>query len=231
MYEYSYLYAVLSVGIFWLTFYLLRPDLRQSMVKLSVLFGIGGVLSEFMYASDWWRPNTLLGTTVSIEDFFFGFFFAGSVAICYEVIFRKTHMQRSNLPKWPIKFRYTTLIVCASFFGSTLILSLHSFIATIVAFGVCIIYMLLVRTDLFLNAIVGAIFSFILALVFFGVPELINSGWIASTWSFQNLSGHFIWYLPLEDFVWFLMAGAFIAPLHKFWKNNQSTCFPQEHEG
>lgn len=222
MYEYSYLYATISVGLFWGYFFLIRPDLRPVMVLLSSLFGIGGILSEFVYASDWWDPITLTGTIVGVEDFLFGFFFSGSVAVCYEVIFCKTNEKREQLPKWPVRFRYIALIICIVFFGSTLVFFLHSFIATILAFGICILLILGLRRDLLANAVTGAIFSSLLAFTFFGVPELIHSGWIDSTWSFQNLSGIFVLYVPLEDFIWFIMAGTFIAPLYKFWKNMQS---------
>jgi len=229
MYEYSYLYATLAVGIFWAFFFTIRPDLRSTMLVLSLLFGIGGVLSEFVYAGDWWDPITLTGTTVGIEDFLFGFFFSGSVAVCYEVIFIRTYEKREHTPRWPVRFRYIALIICTVFFGSTLVFMLHSFVATVLAFGSCIVLILTMRRDLFINAATGALFASILAFTFFGVPELLNSGWIKSTWSFHNLSGIFVLHVPLEDFIWFIMAGAFIAPLHKFWKNNRSIAiFSQE---
>ncbi|GAV19897.1 hypothetical protein MMIC_P0855 [Mariprofundus micogutta] len=228
MYEYSYLYATLSVGIFWGFFFLIRPDLRPTMLIISFLFGIGGLLSEFVYAGDWWDPVTLTGTTVGIEDFLFGFFFSGSVAVCYEVIFIRGYEKREHTPKWPVRFRYIALITCTVFFGSTLVFMLHSFVATVLAFGICIVLILSLRKDLINNAVTGSLFSCIMAFTFFGVPEWINSGWVKATWSFHNLSGIFVLHVPLEDFIWFAMAGAFIAPLHKFWKNNRSIALSEQ---
>jgi hypothetical protein len=222
MYEFSYLAATLSLGVFWLCFFIIRPDLRPVMLKLSCLFGIGGVASEYVYINDWWSPVTLFGTAVGIEDFLFGFFFSGSVAVCYEVFCNAECQQRKKTPKWPFRFRYIALIICIVFFGSALVLRLHSFIATVLAFGTCIAIIMVYRRDLFGNACFSSLFGGLLSFVFFGFPERLTPGWIESSWALENLSGHFVFYVPLEDFIWFLMAGAFIGPLQKFWKNSRA---------
>ncbi|PJA32250.1 MAG: hypothetical protein CO187_04985 [Zetaproteobacteria bacterium CG_4_9_14_3_um_filter_53_7] len=226
MYEFSYLYGTMAFAPFWFYSFWVRPDLRSTMLVLSSLFGIGGVLSEFIYSRDWWEPVFFSGTTgAGIEDFLFGFFFSGSVAVFYEIVFNKTYETRDVTPQLPIRFRYIALFFCTVFFGSALILGLHSFSATVLAFGISIVYILTLRKDLLPNAIIGALFSSFLALLFFGIPELLTMGWVESTWSLHNLSGNFILHMPAEDFIWFLLAGAYIAPLHKFWKNNISVAY------
>jgi len=226
MYEFSYLYGTMAFAPFWFYCFLIRPDLRPTMLTLSSLFGIGGVLSEFIYSRDWWEPIFFSGTTgAGIEDFLFGFFFSGCVAVFYEIVFNKTYEKRHDCANFTTKFRYIALFFCSLFFGSALILNLHSFSATVLAFGISTIYILSCRKDLIPNAITGALFSSFLALLFFGIPELLTSGWVESTWSLHNLSGNFILHMPAEDFVWFLLAGAYIAPLHKFWKNNISVAY------
>jgi len=227
MYEYSYLSGALVFSPFWIYFYLVRADLRSTMLTLSILFGIGGILSEFIYSRDWWDPIFISGRSLGagLEDFLFGFFFSGSVASFYEVTFNKAYTAKTKVPRFPVRFRYIALIFCSTFFGSALIFKMHSFTATVLAFGISIIFILVLRKDLIPNAIIGALFSCFLGFMFFAIPELLNTGWIASTWSFSNLSGNFVFHVPMEDFIWFLMAGAFIAPLHKFWKNNKSTAY------
>lgn len=220
MYEYSYLYGIIAFVPIWLYCFIVRPDLRHPMLILSVLFGIGGILSNFfVYGHDWWEPQFVTGTTIGIEDFLFGFFFSGSVAVFYEIVFNKTYKSIDQSPRFPIRFRYIALTVCSLFFGSALIFNFHSFSATVLTFGICTLYMLSQRKDLIPNSIFGSLFAAFLAFLFFGIPELLTTGWVESTWSFQNLSGTFILHVPMEDFVWFVMAGAFIAPLYKFWKN------------
>ncbi|MBU1215130.1 MAG: hypothetical protein KKF58_00270 [Gammaproteobacteria bacterium] len=220
-YKFSYLFAVVSVGCFWLYCYWSRPDLRRMLLRISVIFGIGGVTSEFIYASDWWHPTTLTGTMIGIEDFLFGFFFAGTVAMGYEVVLNKTYQARGErLSK--CRFRYIALSILALFFGSTLVFGLHSFLATILAFGLCTAWMLSQRVDLIPNALFSAALGCLLGFIFFGAPELVTPGWVEATWSFDKLSGHFILHMPLEDFFWFTAAGAFIGPLIKFRKNYQT---------
>ncbi|EAU54072.1 hypothetical protein AL013_00655 [Mariprofundus ferrooxydans] len=230
MYTYSYLYACLALAPFWLFFFVSRADLRQTMLKLSALFGIGGVLSEFIYISDWWNPVTVTGTPVGIEDFLFGFFFSGSAAVCYEICFKTAYEDRQHPLKWPFKFRYIALLICSFFFGSAILFDLDSFTATILAFGTCSFLMLAFRRDLLINALFSSIFAGALAFVFFGIPELLTPGWIKATWSMNYLSGHVVIYVPLEDFIWFLMAGAFIGPLYKFWKNKGPLAIIREQD-
>jgi len=220
IYSYSYLIGTLAVGVFWVHFFFVRSDLRSPMLLLSFLFGLGGVLSEFVYIRDWWSPVTVTGTSVGIEDFLFGFFFSGAVAMAYEVMLKKAYVPHETCRR-PIRFRYIALIISAVFFGSALVFNLSSFIATVLAFGICTFLMLSLRRDLLGNAALSSLFATFLALVFFGVPELIHSGWITSTWSFENLSGDFVFYIPVEDLIWFAMAGAFIGPLFKYWKKYQ----------
>jgi hypothetical protein len=51
-----------------------RPDLRRFIIRIGIMGGIAGIISEAWYFQDYWRPQTLLGTGVaSIEDFLFGF--------------------------------------------------------------------------------------------------------------------------------------------------------------
>jgi len=222
MYNYSYLLGTLAVGVFWVHFFFVRADLRSPMLLLSFLFGIGGVLSEFVYIRDWWSPNTVTGTPVGIEDFLFGFFFSGAVAMAYDVMLKKSHEPHTSQKKH-VRFRYIALTISVIFFGSALVFQLSSFIATVLAFGVCIFLILSLRRDLLGNAALSSLFATFLALIFFGVPELIHSGWITATWSFENLSGDFVLFIPVEDFLWFAMAGAFIGPLFKYWGKYQVT--------
>jgi len=222
MFEFSYFSATLALGLFWFCFFMMRKDLRSPMLKLSFLFGIGGLVSEFVYINDWWSPITMFGTAIGIEDFLFGFFFSGTVAVCYEVFCHAGYAKRKLTPEWPIRFRYIALIICTVFFGSALVLRLHSFVATLLAFGSCIMIILMLRKDLLASSCFSSLFAAGLSFVFFGFPEMLTPGWIESAWSLENLSGYFVLYVPLEDFIWFLMAGAFIGPLHKFWKNDQT---------
>ena len=218
MYQFSYLYGVLPFAIIWLAFFFLRKDLRSAMIPMSLLFGIGGATSQLVYAVDWWRPDNLTHTYVGFEDYFFGFFFGGVVGVCYEVFLNKRLGDR-ELPKPVISFRYLGGILCFIFFGLFLITDIHSYYLNLFAFLIPTILLFAQRPDLIKTGIVGALFGIPIVFLFMGVPELITPGWVRATWQVENLSGKFVWMSPREDFIWFIQAGGFIAPLYKFWKN------------
>ena len=88
-YIYFYLCGTIVYVLVWLVLFLKRPDLRKEMLVMSVLFGIGALVTAKLYLADWWRPATVTGTAVGIEDFLFGFSAAGIAAVCYEELFRK----------------------------------------------------------------------------------------------------------------------------------------------
>ena len=222
MYQFSYLYGSLAVGTVWLIFFLLRPDLRRPMIEMSLLFGLGGVAAQIVYANDWWNPDNLTHTIIGIEDYLFGFFFGGTAGFAYEVLFSRKLSERDQ-PKPVFSFRYLGSLFCLLFFGIYYATDLHSFVPTILAFGIPTLILLWLRPDLIPNSIFVAGFSISLAYCFIGVPELLTPGWVDATWQFDYLSGIRIWIVPLEDFIWFIVGGAFMGPLYKYWKNKNLT--------
>lgn len=51
--------------------YSVRTELRQMILRLSFVGGFMGLIAEYWYFKDYWRPPNLLGVTrVSIEDFY-----------------------------------------------------------------------------------------------------------------------------------------------------------------
>jgi len=88
--QYVYLLLAGSLGIFWLLIFFLRADLRIKLLKLSFVGGVAGLMSEWWYHQDYWRPPSILGNgVISLEDFLFGFFIVGLAATLYAFIFRK----------------------------------------------------------------------------------------------------------------------------------------------
>lgn len=222
MYQFSYLYGALSIGVFWSIFYLLRPDLRKPMFEMSLLFGIGGVAAQIVYAEDWWHPDNLTHTVIGIEDYLFGFFAGGTTGFAYEVLFSKRLVDRDK-PKPAFSFRYLGSLFCLLFFGVFYATDLHSLVPTLLAFGIPTLLLLAMRPDLIVNSLFVALFSILLAYCFIGVPELLTPGWVAASWQFDNLSGIRLGLVPVEDFIWFVIGGAFMGPLYKYWKNKDIT--------
>ena len=88
--DYTYSYLLMDFGflIVWLILYFLRKDVRKVMWFVSLPLGFMGPFLEYVYVNDWWRPLTITGTLLGIEDFLFGFGIGGISAAIYEELFK-----------------------------------------------------------------------------------------------------------------------------------------------
>jgi hypothetical protein len=217
-YQYGYLVGIAPLALVWLIFFILRSDLRKGINVMSILFGVGGLTSQLVYSEDWWHSSNITGTRIGFEDFLFGFFMGGVACFAYEVLFHKRLVPRSE-PKSTFGFRYVGSMVVILFFGGYYFAGIDSFTATILAFLIPTIVQIYLRPDLMNNALFGALFSTLLGFLFVEVPEIVLPGWVSETWRHDELSGIMLLHLPMEDFFWFVLAGAFLAPIYKYWKN------------
>jgi len=226
MYQYTYLIASLGFVPFWLIFYWLRPDLRKILWKVSILGGFLGLI-DVAYIADWWTPDTVLGTTISLESIIFSFFLVGSLSICSEVLLKKAYVPIQSHPALPVVNKRALGAGGLIFFLVLFkVFSIHSFVASVIAIGCFTTYMLILRKDLRIDALVGAGFGTLLGMVWFSIAALYSPGWVEATWLFDNVTGYYFIYEPLhepiEDFVWFLIVGAMFAPLYKFGSSRLS---------
>lgn len=216
-YTYSYLIANITFVVIWLFLYLYRKDFRKEMLAVSFMFGIAGLLSQPIYIRDWWRPLTVLGTKVSIEDFIFGFFLAGVASVIYEFVF-KVRLKKHKINKkrfYEIGIIFPLLL--ASLFFGTFMLGLHSFLASVVAILPFVLIILFTRRDLFLDALVSGILMVLIGFFWFWLPEFITPGWVENYWQWNNISGFVIARAPIEDLIWVFLCGAYIGPLYEYW--------------
>lgn len=182
---------------------------------------------DVAFTSDWWKPDTLLGTLVSLESILYSFFLVGSLSICSEVLLKKEYAPQNSDPTLPIiNKRVLGAVVLIFFLVLFKVFSIHSFIAAAIAMGSFTIYMLLLRKDLLIDALVGACFATFLGMVWFTIAAIYSPGWVEATWLFDNISGvYFIrepLHVPIEDFIWYLVVGAMFAPLYKFGSSRRS---------
>jgi len=65
---YAYLAGSLVLFAIWLVFFLLRKDLRQEMLTMSVLIGVLSVVTGYVWWTvDWWKPHTITRTIVGVR--------------------------------------------------------------------------------------------------------------------------------------------------------------------
>jgi len=220
MYQYSYLIGDLIALIIWIILFLWRKDVRREMIIMSFLFGIAGPISELIYTIDWWRPLTMTGTIIGIEDFIFGFVIGGIASVIYEELFKKKLM--TNTLNKTSKYNETKnlffigLILAILFLFCFFVLRINSFYSSIIALIIPTIYIWIKRRDLIFNSFATGIIMIIVFSLFYIVPELISPGWIATTWYFNKLSDITILKIPIEDIIWLFFAGLFIGPVYEF---------------
>ena len=218
-YQYSYLIGDLVLLVFWSILFYLRKDVRKEMLAISLIFGIIGIFTGFIYFLDWWHPQTITNTTISLEDFLFGFVIAGIASVIYITIFRKRlKFKKLNQKLKSNKILLLVILFAIIFFVSLYILKLNTFYSAIISFLILIFFIWFKRKDLILNSLISGILLVIISVPAYLIPEFITPGWIQASWYFENLSGITFFKVPIEDFIWIFLTGAFIGPLYEFYK-------------
>ncbi|MDP1729395.1 MAG: lycopene cyclase domain-containing protein [archaeon] len=224
-YQYSYLLGDAVLLIIWFALFFWRKNIRKEMIIISSLFGVAGIIAQFVYTADWWHPLTITNTLVGIEDFIFGFSVGGIASIIYEEVFKKRIRLRKASKKRELQedknFFLIGLSLAVIFFISFYFLKINSFYSSILAFAIPLIYMWLKRKDLIYDSLASGFLLMLVSFLAFIIPEFITPGWVQSAWYLENLSGIIILKAPLEDIIWFFLAGAFIGPLYEFWKEGK----------
>lgn len=226
-YQYFYFCWSLIFLTIWLILFLHRKDLREDMLFIGFFFGLGGMISQITHLQDWWRPLTLTGTPIGIEDFIIGFSIGGIASVIYvELYHLKFKSERSSLRMKSRKhyfmgdiFLFTFALV---FLGMFYIAHLSSFYSVIVAYLSGIIVMAFYRKDLMIDSFVSGIIMLFLGsaiyyFLFLLYPEYILKFWyLRESWYTQLILG-----IPLGEYIWFFLTGAFIGPLYEFVRNKK----------
>ncbi|MBU4257645.1 hypothetical protein KKC04_04530 [Patescibacteria group bacterium] len=224
-YQFSYLIGDLTILIIWFVLFFWRKDTRKEMLSISLIFGLAGLIVEFIYTIDWWHPLTITNTLIGIEDFIFGFAVGGVASIIYLQVFKKRlkikKADKKTEDKKNINFLIIISTLLALFLGSFFVLKFNSFYSSIIAFTIPTLIIWFKRKDLILDSIASGFILMVTSFLFFIIPELITPGWVNSAWFIENLSGIIILKVPLEDIIWFFLAGAFIGPLYEYWQEGK----------
>ena len=223
-YQYSYLIGALLALLVWIIFFLIRKDTRKEMLILSLIFGVISFPAQYVYIQDWWKPLTIIGTSLGIEDFIFGFSVGGVLAVAYSIFFKK----RIKIKKVKIKeqkrnlnFLFLFVLLVGIFSLSFFVLKLNTLISTILAFVIPTIAIYIKRKDLIKDSIMSGIVTIPAVFILYQILYLITPGFFGDFWLYQNIGRILIFRIPLEEFIWFFFAGAFIGPLYEYWKEGK----------
>jgi hypothetical protein len=190
------------------------------MLIMSGIFGLAALIVEPVYLIDWWRPLTIFGTSVGLEDFFFGAAMGGVASSGFEILFK----QRLRAPVRSQKhlrndyILYASLGTCGALFFSAVTFGMSSFFASIISLGVPTLYIWYLRRDLIINSFVSGVFMGMCMAASFVVVEFVTPGWVDTHWLHSNLSGIILVSAPFEDLVWAFFVGTFVGPLYEFWR-------------
>jgi len=195
------------------------------MLVMSLVFAFAGPLADILYTQDWWRPLSLTNTTIGPEALLVGFMIGGIASIIYEVIFQKrleTHkVFKAKEAQRNFSFLSILLISAILFFGSFYLLKFNSLFSTILALLVPTIMIWIKRRDLILDSFGTGIFLVIVASLVYSVLEFLTPGWVHAFWFFKNVPDIIIFNLPLDDIIWYFLAGLFIGPLYEYWQESK----------
>ncbi|MEM4637534.1 MAG: lycopene cyclase domain-containing protein [Candidatus Woesearchaeota archaeon] len=224
-YKYTYLLMGMIFFIFWMILFLWRKDTRKEMIIMSIIFGFAGPIADILYTKDWWHPLTLTNTIIGPEAILTGFVIGGVTSVIYEDIFKKKIKIRnvSKTEETRKNFNFILIITISVFlfFGSFYLLNFNSLTATILALLTPTIMIWINRKDLILDSLATGVFLVITACLVYNILEFLTPGWVSAFWHFKNVPNIIILNVPIDDIIWYFLAGLFIGPLYEFWKEGK----------
>lgn len=216
--KFAYLLFVTIMSIPWFICFFLRKDLRKEMLIMSLLIGIGSAITGYVWwTTDWWRPETITGTIIGIEDFLIGFVNGGVAAVIYEVVSGEKQKQKKYLAKSSEILSFCLLCAFVISFGTWWV-GLTTFWASSIGMVISVMLLLYYRKDLLKNALLSGLLMAIVSLPAYYISEKLSPGWISSTFQYEHLSGLHIVKAPLEDIVFYFLFGMWTGPFYELWK-------------
>ncbi len=214
--SYGYLVAIIPYSIIWLFCYLKRKDTRSEMLWVSFFMAIASVLTAYWWWTlDWWHPVTITHTRVGIEDVLLGFFSGGIMAAAYHVLFRE-HLKKIR-HEHAILARGSVLVFLA-LVGLLFHFGVTSFWASTYVMMVGIAVMIIDRPDLAPSALVSGALMVLCSVPGYAIALSYGHDAISQIYDFRYLSGNLICGIPIEEFVFWFLAGAIWGSFYEWMK-------------
>jgi vacuolar-type H+-ATPase subunit I/STV1 len=139
----------------------------------------------------------------------------GVAAVVYEFI---TH-RRLSKKHGNKKVEHKRVAVCVALligvfvfiFGFT-----NSFVATILSLGCVTVFILWQRKDLVWDSVVSAVALVLIGQFVYALLAFLTPGWVEAFFYFHNVPYMYVGALPIDDFFWYLAAGAAISPMYEY---------------
>ena len=221
--KFAYLIGDLLFFIPWVVFYLSRKDLRKEMITMSIIAGIGSFLTAYFLTIDWWKPLTITGTRIGIEDLMLGVT-GGIAAVLYEEFFRKRLYKRDKKlhNKGLILIIMLTIVTFGIFF---LGFRLSSFIACISSLAVFVFIVSYLRKDLLIASLINGALMTLIVIPFYLVLVFLFKNFIEVTYPYK-LSGFQFLTIPIEELVFWFFFGMAVTLFYEYWQGMRLRAIP-----
>jgi hypothetical protein len=216
-YTLGYLIGAVFNVLLWLAIFALRRDLRREMIAMSLWAAAVGLPHEYLlWTRDWWRPPTITGTKIGLEDLIYALATGGVLATIYAVTFRRRSVAAESQPLSPF-LRILPMILD---FVTPLVLvpvfHLHSFVACGIGVLLALVVIFAFRPDLIVVALVSAALGVLISLPCYWLIESLLPGFIRAVWDLPRLSGILLTGIPIEDLAWYAYSAALFGTYFKF---------------
>lgn len=214
--KYVYLFALAPFCLIWATLFLIRKDLRKEMLLVGIFIGLLSVLtSYFWWTIDWWRPATITGTIVGVEDFLMGFTAGGIMSVIYKVIRNDSSYNRYKFKFYKLSTIILMLFMAGATTWLTFVIGLTTFWSSLIAMLSVALFIMYVRRDLIVDSVVSGLAMMIISISFYLVASGISNTWVNSTY-LHGLSGARVANIPIEEFVFWFLAGMWVGPIYEY---------------
>jgi hypothetical protein len=188
------------------------------MLVLSLILGMIGPFAELWFIQDYWRPETLFGYAIGIEDILYPFLLGGISSVIYEEIFRKRYKKkRIQKHSWNIFFLLLFIIGFLILNLLFFFFDINSIYASIAAYLVMASVIFIYRRDLLSDGIASGVLLGIIFMIEYWILLLIYPNLFENIWMMNNLSGIKIMGVPLEELVWSFSWGLLAGPMYEFY--------------
>ncbi len=222
--KYAYISGCLIFLSIWALLFWHRKDLRREMLVMSLIFAFGSLLSAHFWLRDWWRPATITGTSVGIEDFILGFSNGGIATVLYAEIFRKKlYKVRGEHLLHLIAF---SLISYGVFYVSIYQFQSSSFAACILTILLYSGLMLYLRRNLFLSCLASGFLMLMVAAPVYFILKLMSPGALNYTYIFKMYPDIHLFGIPVQEFIFYFFFGFMVPLVYEYWHGLEIRSLP-----
>lgn len=221
-YNWAYLLGDLLVGFpIWLILFYIRKDLQREMLIAGLLLGIISMLCEHVFWKDYWHPESFNLIRTQLGDFGYGFFFGGIASVIYEILSKKYLSRKKNKEYHWSWFVFPALVFLSVVFYVPSHFGVNSIYSACIAMFLLTIFMITLRHDLFLDALVSGVLFGIITLFSYIVFLKIFPGIINAWFNLASLSGVLVFNIPVEELFFAFCLGLSAGPAYEFFTGTQ----------